>query len=136
MNNIPPELTGFDFCWSSCAFEHLGSIEKGLTFVEKSIDCLKPGGWAIHTTEYNLFSNDATVDNSGTVLFRRCDFEALAARLTEKGHRIAPLSFEPGDGLIDNHIDIAPYCDEPSLKIALLGFATTSFGIVVQRADF
>ena len=43
MNHIPSELTGFDFCWSSCAFEHLGSIEKGLTFVENSIDCLKPG---------------------------------------------------------------------------------------------
>jgi len=43
MNHIPSELTGFDFCWSSCAFEHMGSIEKGLTFVENSIDCLKPG---------------------------------------------------------------------------------------------
>ena len=135
MNHIPPDLTAFDFCWSSCAFEHLGSIEKGLAFVENSVNCLKPGGWAVHTTEYNLFSNDATVDNAGTVLFRRRDFEALAARLAEKGHRMAALSFEPGDGLIDNYIDVAPYCEEPSLRIALFGFATTSFGIVVQRAD-
>jgi len=133
MNQIPPELTGFDFCWSSCAFEHLGSIEKGLAFVENSIECLKPGGWAIHTTEYNLFSNEETVDNAGTVLFRRRDFEALAARLALKGHVMAPLSFEAGGGVMDHHIDIAPYCEEPSLKIALLGFATTSFGVVVQR---
>ncbi|MBA4808688.1 MAG: hypothetical protein H2037_14230 [Brevundimonas sp.] len=93
------------------------------------------GGWAIHTTEYNLFSNDATVDDAGTVLFRRRDFESLAARLAKKGHRMAPLSFEPGNGLIDNYIDIAPYSEEPSLKIALFGFATTSFGIVVQRSE-
>ncbi len=30
MNLIPDDLTDFDFIWSSCAFEHLGSIEKGL----------------------------------------------------------------------------------------------------------
>lgn len=77
MNHIPDDLTGFDFCWSSCAFEHLGSIEKGLTFVERSLDCLKPGGWAVHTTELNLSSNDDTVDNHETVLFRRRDFEEL-----------------------------------------------------------
>jgi 2-polyprenyl-3-methyl-5-hydroxy-6-metoxy-1,4-benzoquinol methylase len=28
MNEIPIDLTGFDFVWSSCALEHLGSIEK------------------------------------------------------------------------------------------------------------
>ncbi|CAL1693020.1 hypothetical protein MMB232_03203 [Brevundimonas subvibrioides] len=133
MNQISPHLTGFDFCWSSCAFEHLGSIEKGLRFVENSVECLKPGGWAIHTTEYNLYSNEDTLDNAGTVLFRRRDFEALAARLTAKGHRVAPLSFESGDGLMDNWIDVAPYLEEPSLKLALAGYGTTSFGIIVQR---
>ncbi|HEV3163380.1 MAG TPA: hypothetical protein VGZ22_05025, partial [Isosphaeraceae bacterium] len=34
MNAIPSDLTGFDFTWSSCAFEHLGSIEHGLKFIE------------------------------------------------------------------------------------------------------
>jgi hypothetical protein len=26
MNDIPNHLTGYDFCWSSCCFEHLGSL--------------------------------------------------------------------------------------------------------------
>jgi hypothetical protein len=30
MNAIPSGLTGFDFLWSSCALEHLGSLEHGL----------------------------------------------------------------------------------------------------------
>ena len=77
MNAIPDDLTGFDFLWSSCALEHLGSIERGLRFIERSMSCLKPGGVAVHTTEFNLVSNDATVDNDGTVLFRKRD---LAAR--------------------------------------------------------
>ena len=45
MNNIPTSLEGqFDFCWSVCAFEHLGSIEAGMKFVERSARLLRPGG--------------------------------------------------------------------------------------------
>lgn len=133
MNAIPEHLRDFDFCWSSCAFEHLGSIERGLEFVENSLACLKPGGWALHTTEYNILSDRETVDQGGTVLFRRRDFEALARRLTAKGHTVAPLCFEPGDGLIDGYIDVAPFSDDISLNIAMFGYATTSFGFAVQR---
>lgn len=133
MNNVDPALIDFDFCWSSCALEHLGSIEQGLAFIERSLACLKPGGWAVHTTEFNLTSNSETVDNAETVLFRRQDLEALAARLEAKGHRLAPLDFDPGFGVIDNFIDVPPYRNEPCLKIALMGYGCTSFGLIVQR---
>ena len=56
MNAIPSDLVGFDFLWSSCALEHLGSIEAGIDFVLNSTTCLQPGGMAVHTTEYNLSS--------------------------------------------------------------------------------
>lgn len=134
MNHVPDDLTGFDFCWSSCALEHLGSLEKGLQFIERSIECLKPGGWAIHTTEYNFGSNDETLDHMGTVLYRRRDFEALQARLAAKGHTLAPLDFDIGSGPADTYLDVPPYRQEPCLKIALMGHATTSFGLIVQRA--
>jgi hypothetical protein len=134
MNRIDPELRDYDFCWSSCALEHLGSIEAGLAFIERSLECLKPGGWAVHTTEYNLGSNDQTLETGETVLFRRRDFEELARRLAEKGHRLAPLDFDPGYGVIDSFIDVPPYRSEPCLKIALAGYATTSYGLIVQRA--
>ena len=56
MNDIPGDLTGFDFCWSACALEHLGTIEHGLTFIERSLDCLAPGGvgGAHHRVQRNL----------------------------------------------------------------------------------
>lgn len=92
MNDIPQDLSGmFDFCWSSCAFEHLGSIEHGLTFVERSIDTLVPGGIAVHTTEFNLSSNEDTVESVNLSIFRRRDMEELAARLTDAGHEVFPL---------------------------------------------
>jgi 2-polyprenyl-3-methyl-5-hydroxy-6-metoxy-1,4-benzoquinol methylase len=134
MNHVPADLTGFDFCWSSCALEHLGSIEHGLAFIERSLDCLKPGGWAMHTTELNLSSDDATVDHMSTVLFRRRDFEELKRRLEAKGHHIAPLDFDPGSGPADTYIDVPPYLQEPCLKIALMGYVTTSFGVIIQKS--
>lgn len=133
MNQVPADLAGFDFCWSACALEHLGSIEKGLAFIERSIECLKPGGLAIHTTEFNTSSNNETIDNMGTVLFRQRDFRALAARLKEKGHKVAAFDFEVGDGLIDRFIDVPPYRSQPHLKMALSGFSTTSYGIIIKR---
>lgn len=45
MNVIDPDLTGFDFTWSSCSLEHLGSIARGLDFIRNSVECLKFGGW-------------------------------------------------------------------------------------------
>ncbi|MBN8529429.1 MAG: class I SAM-dependent methyltransferase [Caulobacterales bacterium] len=134
MNAIPDDMTGYDFCWSACAFEHLGSIEAGLTFVERSLDTLKPGGWAIHTTEYNMGSNDRTVEHGGTVLFRKRDFEELARRLTEKGHHVAPFDLTPGEGPVDRYLDIAPYRAEPHVVLALWGHQTTSIGVIVQKA--
>jgi len=134
MTNIPSDLRDFDFNWSSCAFEHLGSIAAGLRFIEKTMDCLKPGGLSVHTTELNLSSNRKTVDNLSTVLFRRRDFEELALRLTEQGHEVMPLCFDSGDQPLDRHVDLPPYSANDHLRLALHDFVSTSFGIVVRKA--
>ncbi|MBL0946866.1 MAG: class I SAM-dependent methyltransferase [Brevundimonas sp.] len=134
MNAIPDDLTGYDFCWSACALEHLGSLEAGMAFIERSIDTLQPGGFAIHTTELNLTSDVHTLETGGTVLYRRRDLSALAERLTAAGHTVAPLDFDAGSGPVDSFVDIPPYLPEPHLRLALAGFATTSFGLIIQKA--
>lgn len=134
MRRIPDDLAGFDFCWSACAFEHLGSIAAGLEFVENSLRPLKPGGLAVHTTELNLTSNGRTLDHAGTVLFRRRDMERLARRLRRRGHRVAPLNFDPGDGALDGHVDVPPYAGSPHLRLALQQYVSTSFGLIVEKA--
>jgi SAM-dependent methyltransferase len=82
MNDIPADLRGFDLCWSSCALEHLGSIEHGLTFIENSLKTLRPGGLAVHTTELNISPGPDTLSTGDTVLFKQKHFEGLAKRLT------------------------------------------------------
>ena len=134
MNKIDDSLYGFDFCWSCCAFEHLGNIQKGIAFVESSMRTLKPGGVAVHTTEFNCTSNTKTVSEGGTVLFRRKDIEEIASRLRQSGHSIET-SFFVGNTEIDHYIDAPPYRLDKNLKIALGMFVTTSYGIIIRKGE-
>ncbi len=134
MTRIPDHLRDFDYTWSSCAYEHLGSIDAGLDFFEESLGCLRPGGIAVHTTELNLTSNGRTVDAGETVLFRRRDFERLAQRLIKAGHQVLPIKYDMGDRPLDVHIDVAPYSSDNHLKLALAEYVTTSFGMAVRKA--
>ena len=134
MNAISPYLQDYDLCWSSCAYEHLGSIEKGLDFVINSVEkTLKVGGVAIHTTEFNLSSNVETVDNSWTVLFRRSDFDRLSDILRDRGHEVDAFVVAPNATPVDQFVDVPPYSSEPHLKLLLENFTTTSAGIIVRR---
>jgi 2-polyprenyl-3-methyl-5-hydroxy-6-metoxy-1,4-benzoquinol methylase len=135
MNHVPADLDAqFDFCWSACALEHLGSIEAGLAFIERSVACLVPGGVAVHTTEFNCSSDDDTLDHASTVLFRKRDLLALADRLRTRGHRIE-LTFDLGDQPLDSHVDVAPYSADRHLKLQIERWVTTSFGLIVHKQE-
>lgn len=134
MNAIPDDLAGFDFCWSSCALEHLGSIRKGLAFIERSLRTLNPGGVAVHTTELNLSSDTRTIDdNPACVLFRRSDLTALADRLTGNGYEVEPLDFTTGGDVAEKFVDLPPYRAAPHLRLQMDDFQTTSMGLIVRR---
>lgn len=156
MNAIPKMDTAFDFCWSICALEHLGSIQKGLDFIENSLSVLKPGGLAVHTTEYNYLETEKTIDNWPTVLFLRKHFEDIAKRLQAKGHIVFGPCFDAGNGILDGFIDVPPYPHSmndqmqalyatdkgsdpkvalPHLKLAVDGFACTCYGLIVQKKN-
>jgi hypothetical protein len=135
MNKIPGDLAGFDFTWSSCALEHLGSIENGLAFIRNSVNCLTFGGVAVYTTEFNISSNEDTVDNQETVLFRKRDLERLAVDLVSRGHYAAQFNYDLGTTALDKAVDVQPYSSNSHLKLMIEGYVTTSFGIIVRRGD-
>jgi Methyltransferase domain len=164
MNNIPNSLKDFDFVWSSCSFEHLGSIQHGLDFVVNAMKCLRPGGLAVHTTEYKCFTypprttpmsaaalkrrealgidpSDETITNGGLVLFRGSDFDKLKVRLAEQGHKMFDLDLDLGDGPADKDIRLPPYEYEPPfnnlphLKLAIGPYASTSVGIAIKAHE-
>ena len=134
MNAIDDALRDFDFCWSSCCLEHLGSLQAGIEFVVNSVEkTLRIGGVACHTTEFNLSSDRDTIDHGPTVIYRRQDIERLIARLRDRGHLVDELRVAPDSHPLDFFVDVPPYSQDPHLKLSLMGFTSTSVGIVVRR---
>src|ERR1700761_5424073 len=107
----------FDFLWSSCAFEHLGELESGLRFVIDAMDLLKPGGIAVHTTEFNISSNDETLAVGPDCIYRRRDLEDLDRRLRPKRCGLEPLDFDPGTHPYDLDYDVAPFYETGRVAI-------------------
>lgn len=133
MKSIPDDLRDFDFVWSTCALEHLGTLRLGEQFVYESLRCVKPGGIAVHTTELNCSSNLFTKREGTCVIYRERDIKRIASRLKRLGCEI-DLDFSEGNLPADHHVDKPPYDHEVHLKLELEGFVVTSFGLIIQKA--
>jgi len=133
MTRIDADLQGFDFVWSSCSLEHLGTLDRGREFIFNSLKCLRPGGLAVHTTEFNLSSNDDTKEEGQDVIYRRRDLEEIGRALQEQGHSI-DLDFTRGDGPFDRHVDRGPFKLDVHLRLEIWGYVCTSFGLIIQKA--
>ncbi len=143
MNAIPADLHGqFDFCWSVCSVEHVGSIAKGLAFLENSLLTLKPGGISVHTMEFNIHDGD-TIDNWPTVLFQKRHLTELAERLKARGFIVYDFDFDTGQGILDGFVDLPPFFEQQyplqnshaHLKLSIDGFVCTSFGFIVKKPE-
>jgi len=142
MNAIPPDLVEYDYTWSTCSFEHCGSLDLGLRFLERQMDCLRPGGVAVHSTEFNLSSNDDTQSDGWCVIYRLKDIESICRRLVDQGHSVEPIDIDPGNHLLDTIVDPPPYhqwaTDPPQrikhLRLSLFGYASTSIAFIIRKA--
>lgn len=112
MNHIHPELHGtFDFVWSTCSLEHVGSIPLGQRFAINSMELLKPGGAAVHTTEFTLSSLDKTLEKGNTVLWRKKDAEQLKV-----GIRFRPVRPVRRTDTGESRLDNSPQRTQPPLE--------------------
>lgn len=137
MNQIPEDLQGFDYTWSSCSLEHLGSLKHGEKFIFNSLKCLKPGGIAVHTTEYTFFRN-YTVDHASTVFYRKKDVLSIAESLVKEGHEIS-LNLFKGNRLLDWYIDVPPHRNKNHIKLLVSKkskmILTTSIGLLIKKSS-
>lgn len=132
MKNIPDDLKDLDFAWSSCSLEHLGSLKLGEQFIYDSLRIIRPGGVVVHTTEFNVSSNSSTIEQGGTVLFRRRDLEGIASSLESQEYLIE-LDFTSGTRQADSFVDSPPYEGESHLKLEVDDYVATSFGLIISR---
>jgi hypothetical protein len=135
MNDLADDLGEFDLLWSSCAIEHLGSPEAGLEFVLRTAELLRPGGVAVHTTEFELTPRDATADYGHCAVYRRADFESLARRLSERGFEIDLNLYVSMATPVDRFVAVPPYpaSDPAHLKLQIFDSVSTSYGLAIRR---
>lgn len=139
MNQIPGDLSGFDFSWSTCSFEHCGSLELGIRFLENQMECLRPGGIAVHTTEFNLSSNTDTISEGDSVIYRLRDIEEAILRLQSKGHHVEPLDVRVGNDPNDRYIDCLQgtppqYEQKRHMRLLLGNYVSTSIRLIIRKS--
>jgi SAM-dependent methyltransferase len=135
MNDIPDSYRNrFDFTYSACSLDHLGTITHGMKFIENSLMCLKPGGWAVHTTEYNVGSNKRTVERGATVYWRKKDIEDLTRILRQKGYFVEGTDFSRGAHAENYAVDHPPYKQHHTVLFAG-GQTISSILVMAQRPE-
>eukprot|EP01102_Stenamoeba_stenopodia_P021206 TRINITY_DN847_c0_g1_i4.p1 TRINITY_DN847_c0_g1~~TRINITY_DN847_c0_g1_i4.p1 ORF type:complete len:349 (+),score=61.99 TRINITY_DN847_c0_g1_i4:127-1173(+) len=139
LNHIPTTdltkggSTEFDFVWSLCSIEHVGTISLGQRAILNSMELLKPGGIAFHTVEFTLSSSQETLETGNIVLWRKQDVEVLIRDLRTLGYKPFPITFHAGTDVVDQVPDVPPYKEHPHLKLLLANHIVTSFAIIVQK---
>jgi hypothetical protein len=134
MNEIPESLDeSFDFVWSSCALGHIGSYEKGLDFIIRSLRLLKPGGWAVHTTEIDRSDIVEKFESPGLSFYKLQDLEELVNKSEKLGFN--PLKIEKGcfDGVSEKYVVSEPWGSKPHLRIEIFEREINSVVIQIQK---
>ncbi len=132
MRAIPEDIRGYDFAWSSCALAHMGSLEAGFDFVRGSLETIKPGGTVVHTTDYNVSSDQATILSGPTVLYRKRDLSAFVHTLRDEGHSVR-ITFGLGSDQPDRHVDEPPFSNM-HIKVRYEDYVITSFGLKITKS--
>ena len=132
MTEIPQDLAcgEFDFAWSSSSLEHLGSAGAGEEFIRQSLRCLRPGGIAAHTTEFNVSEDVRRPKKTSVAVYCRSDVEKLLTETAEEQECDWWLGDEPADAYIDR----GPYTMDPHLKLELSNTVITSILVVLRKA--
>jgi SAM-dependent methyltransferase len=133
MENLEGRM--FDFVWSSCSFEHLGSLQAGMDFVARATRILRPGGVGIHTTEFNVSSDTETLEAGENVIYRKADIRLLADSLAKVGARLHALRFTSGSDPADLAFDEPPYYTRgrQHVKLKLGNYVCTSILLIIEK---
>lgn len=135
MNRIPDDLRGFDFVWSSCSMEHIGGLGNGMDFCCNTIRCIRDGGLSVHTTEYNLDSNNATLESPDVNIYRERDLRRMSDMISGAGGLMYPMNLNRPMTELNAHVDETTQDQMRHVNVRVGGFATTSMLIICERCN-
>lgn len=114
---LPGDLANFDMLWSDEVTANLESVAAGISFIEASIGCLRPGGLAVHVVPYD--PRQAPREHyPASLCFRRPDVERLALILISRAFEVAQIKLDSR---------------APLRRADGMLAGATSFGLIVRR---
>lgn len=127
INHLPQNT--YDFVWSICSLEHVGSIDESIKFINNATNLLKPGGIAIHTTEFCIYKySDVDLTRGGTVFFQYNDLSKIKGLDPENESNRFIISL--GDFIT---IDRNPFRDYNHTYLQFAGFVATSIAFTIFK---
>ena len=114
-------------------FSSSSSAQKGMDFIIKSLDVLNPGGISVHTTEFNLSSNE-TIDVPFNAIYGRHFFDNLRIEIERRGHVFEPVDYRLGDNPKEDDVQYYNQPQKPHIKVSAYGTVFTSIGITIKKA--
>jgi hypothetical protein len=136
MTRIPQDLqTGtYDLLWSCGSLEHLGGFKAGIKFICEAMSCLRPGGFAVHTTEYQVDGPITPLEHKTLCLYRAPELVDLERSLQQQGDSLWPYDLQLGTTTADH--TVAEMVDSmPHLQVKIGSWVTTSLLLVAQRGN-
>ena len=131
MNAVPNDLSGFDFCWSACCFEHLGSLRRAAEFVIESVEAVSRPAASPFTPPSSTCRR--TPRRSDRLDCRSID-TTISPLSSPSSNSVAPLTIAPDAHVLDHFVDLPPDHGDLYPKLELAGYATTSVGLVITKA--
>jgi hypothetical protein len=134
MNEIPVLYNGtLDFVWSTCALGHIGGYENGLKFIRRSLDLLKPGGIAVHTTELDQSQEVTRFDHPGLSFYKLDDLNALIFEAQESGYLAQPVFIHPIAHFAEKYVAKEPWGKKPHIRIEIFNRELNSVALVFRK---
>ncbi len=136
MNEIPRTFNEcFDFAWSNCALGHIGNYRRGLAFILSSLEVLKIGGVAVHTTEIDLESTEPPFDNPSLSFYHISDLQEILNIARSRGFFCTEFRLNEATHPAETNYDHEPYCQEPHLRIVAAGRKITPVALMFKRVS-
>jgi SAM-dependent methyltransferase len=138
MTNLRPlaeQRGSFDFMWSSCVVEHLGGYQITDRFILESLELLRPGGVAVHTTELNFLDVISPIEFPGCTFFTKAWVRNLGKLVAQAGARLIPLNPSCGPDPMDGVVDFPPFSWKSHMKVVIESgsILTTSVGLIIVK---
>ena len=137
MNQSPKEMHGsFDFTWSSCALGHIGGYQNGLDFILDSLNLLRPGGMAVHSTELDVSALGSIFTSPSLNFYKLDDLNETIKLAQKRGFETSLIQKRKMfSGKSERFVVLEPWDEKTHIRIEIFGREILSVVLIFRKPN-